>query len=110
MTTNAGSYLETNPSVRNLTTGSMSLLVKYSYGTNGAELPTPVYLKAETNPQTNIAAWTTVQIKFVSSTKSLLPYFESNPEPIIIAVNFYTKSGFEKVNYSLPEAKDPLGV
>ena len=100
MTRNAGTYLETNPSVRNITTGNMSLEVKYSYGTNGAELPTPIYLKAETNPQTNAAVSTTFQIKFVSSTKReiLPPFFISKLQPINLSVDFSSKSGLEKVN------------
>lgn len=55
-----GTYLEANPTVRNQTTGTLSLALAYVYGTNGADLPSPVYLKIETNPQTNAVFASTV--------------------------------------------------
>ena len=88
------------------------MLVKYSYGTNGTDLPNPVYLKAETNSLINAAVSTTIQIKFVTSTPQELlpPFFVSKLQPIYMVADFFAKSGLEKVSYKLPEVKDPLGL
>ena len=40
----------------------------------------------------------------------LPPFFISKLQPIYLAIDFFAKSGFEKVNYKLPEVKDPLGL
>ena len=47
-TTTAGTYLDINPTVRDMTTGAMVLSLKYTIGQT--PIPTNVFIEAKTNP------------------------------------------------------------
>ena len=76
--------LQTNPSERNLATGAISLAVSYSYGI-GVDLPVNIYLKAETNAQTNAALIKTMSVKFKGCEE--LEASLISPTPIIVKLS-----------------------
>ena len=70
-TTTTGTYLAVNPTIRELTTGLMTLSLDYTIGSR--LYPENVFLEGKTNPEYKTALSAQIQIEFNNDCSGLTP-------------------------------------